>query len=224
MSNVDRLFKDKLENHSIPPASQSWEKLESRISKKNNTAVVLRIAAGILLAGFLVTIIVNQAYRDDAADVASKTTNKVVVPPVADQKELTPSADVITVQPTQEAAPQPITSTRHQRTENKIVRPEATVAPESVVLIPEQQLVAEVQPQAVPQKRMVLVYSLPTIDKKIEPAPTTPVEEKRTGLQKVMDVAMEVKSGDSPLGQLREAKDELFALDFRKDKNKDTNN
>lgn len=220
MSNVDKLFKDKLENHSIPPAPQSWEKVESGISKKNNITVVLRIAAGIALAGLLVTFIINRTNQQQVPEIANKDNNKETAAPITKKEELKLSPEAVIDNSATGSVPKRATSTLRMKTENKIVRPEATVDPDPVVMVPEERLVADVQPQAVTGKRMVLVYSLPTVVKKPDPAPTKE-EEKRTGLQKVMDVAMEVKSGDNPLGQLREAKDELFALDFRKDKNKD---
>jgi hypothetical protein len=45
-------------------------------------------------------------------------------------------------------------------------------------------------------------------------------EEKNTGLKKIFDKALELKNGESDFGSLRDAKNELFALDFRKDKTK----
>lgn len=45
-------------------------------------------------------------------------------------------------------------------------------------------------------------------------------EEKNNGLKKIFDKALELKNGESDFGSLRDAKNELFALDFRKDKTK----
>ena len=44
-------------------------------------------------------------------------------------------------------------------------------------------------------------------------------EQKKTGFERVIEIAKEVKTGEA-LGELRQAKDDIFALDFRKDKNK----
>jgi len=53
MSNkVDRLFKDKLEEHTIQPSAQAWDKVEAHLGKKNKM-VVWRIAAGVVLLGVL---------------------------------------------------------------------------------------------------------------------------------------------------------------------------
>ena len=42
-------------------------------------------------------------------------------------------------------------------------------------------------------------------------------EEKRSPLKKVVDFAKNLKEGDAGLGELREAKNELFALNFKKE-------
>jgi hypothetical protein len=221
MSNVDKFFKDKLGNHSIPPAPQSWEKVESRLSKKNNLSLVLRVAAGIALAGMLVMLILSQTDKRVPAPLVK--TDIKTVPPVKSSAGTEQPKEVDKVLPPQ-----------HDRTQvakqssKKIETPEATPTPEPVVMdVPVQDLIAEVeQPQEAKPKRMILVYTLPTVAKKTEAdavAVATADEEKRSGLQKVMDAALEVKSGDNPLGDLREAKDELFALEFRKDKNKGKN-
>ena len=221
-SNVDKFFKDKLGNHAIPPAPQSWEKVEARLSKKNSLSLVYRVAAAVVLVGVFVMLILSQTDNPPLSPTLTKKDLKSAPPLTSTPKteQLKDDNKVLRVQHDR-------TKTVAKLSGKKIQTPEATPTTEQVVLVPEQHLTAEVaQPEVAKAKRMVLVYSLPTIGKKAEAdavavAPSD--EEKRTGLQKVMDVALEVKSGDSPLGELREAKDELFALEFRKDKNKGKN-
>ena len=145
------------------------------------------------------------------------------VPPVNSTPETEQLKEVDKVPPAQQDRTQVA-----KQSAKKIETPEATPTPQQVVMdVPVPKLIVEVeQPKEVKAKRMVLVYSLPTVVKKTEADAVVVAaadEEKRTGLQKVMDAALEVKSGDNPLGELREAKDELFALEFRKDKNKGKN-
>ena len=215
---MDKFFKDNLGNHSIPPAPESWEKVESGLSKKNNLSLVLRVAAAIALAGMFVALMISQTDQSAPAPLAKEDVKSV--PPVksAPVTEQSKEADnVLSVQPDR-------TRTATRQSTKKIKVPDATPnTQQGVMEVPKQDLTAEVvQADAMKAKRIVLVYSLPTVGKNIEAdavalAPAD--EEKRTGLRKVMDVALEVKSGDNPLGELREAKDELFALEFRKDKN-----
>jgi hypothetical protein len=219
-SNVDKFFKDNLGDHSIPPAPGSWEKVESRLSKKNNLSLVLKVAAAIAVAGMFVALMITQTHQPVPAPLAKEEVKSVpLVKPTPAAERPNEADKVLPVQPDPPG-------TVARRSTKKIKVPEATTATEQVVLeLPKQDLTAEVtQAEAAKAKRIVLVYSLPTVGKKTEVevdavavAPSD--EEKRTGLRKVMDVALEVKSGDNPLGELREAKDELFALEFRKDKN-----
>jgi hypothetical protein len=34
MNKMDELFKNKLENHSLPPSAEAWEKVERQLEKK----------------------------------------------------------------------------------------------------------------------------------------------------------------------------------------------
>ena len=45
-------------------------------------------------------------------------------------------------------------------------------------------------------------------------------EAESSGLKKILETALDVKNGDSDLGIIRDAKNQLFALDFKKDKTK----
>jgi hypothetical protein len=70
--------------------------------------------------------------------------------------------------------------------------------------------------EAVASTRIVLTYTLETI----EPEAITPVvavaADKPRSLKKVAALMGKAKNGESPLGGLRQAKDELFAFDLRK--------
>jgi len=46
------------------------------------------------------------------------------------------------------------------------------------------------------------------------------VDDDKSGFQKILEKARDIKNGESELGSLRDAKNELFALDFRRDKTK----
>ena len=74
---------------------------------------------------------------------------------------------------------------------------------------------ARVEPHAsVPaEKAIVIEYRLESV------ATAQPAAKERSGLRKVLDFAWEAKNS-TPLGDLRDAKDELLAFDFRKDKQK----
>jgi len=58
----------------------------------------------------------------------------------------------------------------------------------------------------------------------LDPIPSTKTAiaatEEKPALKKILDKALDIKNGDAELGGLRMAKNELFALDFKKDKSK----
>jgi hypothetical protein len=45
-------------------------------------------------------------------------------------------------------------------------------------------------------------------------------ETKNSGLKKMWETALQIKNGEGPMNQLLEKKDELFALNFKKEKQK----
>ena len=45
-------------------------------------------------------------------------------------------------------------------------------------------------------------------------------ETKNSGLKKMWEKALQIKNGEGPVNQLLEKKDELFALNFKKEKQK----
>ena len=225
-NRLDSYFRERLRDHTTQPSPASWDKVETRISKKNNKAFLLKIAAAIAAIGIASVIILDQ------------TTN-TVTPQVAEQqpvKQSPPKSETGTTQVLKaedSAAPakkspavaHKVNTNNQVSSEKKIVEQDATITPAPVVLeaVDEKQMIAVVQTEKPKAKKIVLVYSLPTINKPSNENVAVAEEEKRTGFQKVMDVAMDVRASESPLGELREAKDDLFALEFKKDKNKSKN-
>ncbi|HZY82195.1 MAG TPA: hypothetical protein VFE50_21870 [Cyclobacteriaceae bacterium] len=219
-NKVDKFFKEKLETHSLQPSAQAWDKVESHLSKKNKMVVWIRVAAAIALMGALTFVALNwdtnkeqkievvkkdEAPREQPVIEQEKIEEKVMGAPkqvAVKKKKATPAAPVVVE-------------------EEKVEEPIAIVEEPVIVEAPtkEQKAVNE-------QKGITLTYSLPSI-KKTEPVATEePVvaEVKKTGLERVLEIAKDVKNADNPLGELREAKDDIFAFDFKKDKDKTKKN
>jgi cytoskeletal protein RodZ len=234
MNKVDKFFKDKLEGHSLQPSPQAWEKVESHLSKKNRMVLWLRVAAAFALLGLLTFALMTwNGYTSNENEIVETEKQKPVAP---EKQEVAPA-------PQQQVAEAPSkkrdqTSRKPQKTEQRT----ADVVTDDVIQIPEPQQVAlneattannELQaateePQVTAQlveKPIVIVYSLPSIKKKeVTPEPIVADAAKKTGLERVLEIAKEVKNSDSPLADLREAKDDIFALEFRnKDKSKKQN-
>ena len=224
-SRLDNYFKEKVRDHGTTPSPDAWEKVETRISKKNNTATALKIAAALAIVGLVTIVLWDQSTGDSAMPVAER--QNISSPNESSEKSAPKESEIsdATTAETHKAQVRTANRSMDQPLRKKNPESQATVIPDPVVIEPvndEELLVAAVQekPKA---KKIVIVYTLPTINKQPTQDVAVTEEEKKTGLQKVMDVAMEVRASEIPLGELREAKDDLFALEFKKDKTKTKN-
>ena len=68
-------------------------------------------------------------------------------------------------------------------------------------------------------KPMVIVYTLEQVRKKAPEAVASinDLPDRKTGLKKALEIAGDVRTGDSPLGGLRQAKNEILAFNFKKE-------
>jgi len=221
MSNrIDQLFKKKLVDHRLPPSAEAWSKIESGLSKKNNTVILWRAAAVWILCGFFISAwFYWKSTQDRIQQLATQQEDIINTPPKTqpliepeDLEEDKNQAAVInkTTQTTREKITSPKTdepikeSTIMKETETELIPVLETVSTETV---------------AKAEKPIVIEFTL-------DPLPTTKLiakaieVEKTNGLKKVLDKALDLKNGEGDLGSLRDAKNELFALDFRKDKTK----
>ena len=220
MSNkVDKLFKEKLEGDTLQPSAQAWEKVEAHLGKKNKMVLWARVAAAVILLGLLMFVGLNWNDGEAKKEVVKKE------PGVGSQE---PGAK----EPKTEQAPTIAEAPKKARKQNRqpnVVPPVVDQPVEQVAITPEPQLelrlnVVETEliahnPQPTTQKGITLTYSLPAVKKQEATSEPLVAEQKKTGFERVIEIAKEVKTGEA-LGELRQAKDDIFALDFRKDKNK----
>jgi hypothetical protein len=245
MSNkVDKLFKEKLEGHSLQPSAQAWEKLEAHLGKKNKIVLWTRVAAAVILLGLLTFAGINwnSEVRRQESEVGSKESGVGSKESGVGSQESGVGSQESEVrrQEATNAVAEKRKVTRKQGAEPKIATRVAEEAVEEIAIVPEEEVTHETQPGSqpdltphtshptphtahlTPEKGITLTYSLPAVKK--QEAPAEPVvaqvaEQKKTGFERVIEIAKEVKNGDA-LGELRQAKDDIFALDFKKDKDK----
>jgi hypothetical protein len=65
------------------------------------------------------------------------------------------------------------------------------------------------------EKPIVLVYRLEAVEPQ-RAVESASVPKENSGLLKVINFARDAKNGDGRMGDLRQAKDELFAFDFKR--------
>src|ERR1044071_355585 len=73
MSNkLDKLFKEKLEEHSLQPTAQAWERVEAHLGKKNKMVLWVRVAAAVMLLGVLTFVGINWSNSTSEEEIAKK--------------------------------------------------------------------------------------------------------------------------------------------------------
>lgn len=228
MSNkVDKLFKDKLEGHSLQPSAQAWDKVEAHLGKKNKMVLWVRVAAAIALLGLLVFAALNWtgSYEKTQHELVKGDDKTPKNDPVEEIKQPIAKEEVKS-QKKEVRSQKPVVSQENvaRKPETTNLQPETTV-PESKAEEPVEQIAVVEEPKkgitlsyTLPKKGITLTYSLPSV-KKPEEALDEPLVAKKTGFERVLEIANEVKNGD-PLAELREAKNDILALEFRKDKDK----
>lgn len=223
MNRIDELFKNKLANHQVAPSADAWQKVEAGLTKKNN-AWVWRLAAALVLFGLLSgawylwnnnTEIKPELVQQPASP---QKENPVVVQPEEQKQNL-----VAETQPKSETKSKKRIIKANASDSNKETQPEKVKAEEPLVVVETEVLVAENKTEPAPARKPIV------IEFTLEPLPVNVIgptvalasaDDDKSGLQKILEKARDIKNGDSELGSLRDAKNELFALDFRKDKTK----
>lgn len=228
MNKLDEFFKEKLTDHSIAPSTGAWQKVEAGFSKKNKGVAWLRWAAVFLLGAFLLGTLWMQ--RENTSAPMAKDNlplpeiekeNHLLQPAIA--KEQPETKSVVSKKKTKTAKTiQPVIQEEIKQAEVK----KEEVAQVEVAQVMEKLSVRtyETNPAARQSERgILLTYTLdtiiPPIEEKSEPEAAIVVastERKGKSFKRMMEFAKNVKNSESPLGELRIKKGELFALDLKK--------
>jgi len=228
---LDNLFKNKLQDHVIEPTPNSWARVASGLTKKNNYAVWYSAAAAIVLIGFGATFwiysgnetqpIDSIVQRDNSENGINGLNNSNDA--VSKNNEATP----LIIEPQKKnmvAASKPKSTIkesigRGNEVAMKTEVPVIELASTPIAHIEEQELIPN-ESITIASKPIVIVIELKPINKREQ----TPFEleqpQRKTGLQKVLEVANDMRTGDNPLGGLRQAKEEILAFNFRKEDRK----
>ena len=224
-NKIDQFFQNKLEAHMLPHGEEAWAKVEANLSKKNNLAV-WRIAAVIFITGALIWVIIwsQRDTKNNDQLLASKNSPKdfsIKERPASKISPVEKKKDAMSL-----GKKSPINLTISKTNKNKFHQKEVqqTVVETKEIdvaaiheNIPEEKINQKATPSttiaSTKQKSIKLEFTLE--DLASEQPLATVGEEKSSGLKKVWDLAREVKNGDGPV---RGIKNELFALNFKKNK------
>lgn len=233
MNQLDELFSEKLSNHTLTPPAGAWNKVETKLSKKNKAIVWMRWAAVLMLGLLAASVLWTQKETPVNQVAEKKIENKSIEQPAKQamtailDKEVSKKEEEddkprqarkrnMTVQKTAMQEPVVIVS-ENQQLETDVEESLSVESVSEVALaeITEPQEKSETEP-AKRSQRMVLTYTLdPVIPISPAVAATDDNDKKGSSLKKVVRFAKDVKNGDSSFG-LRGMKDDLLALDLKK--------
>jgi hypothetical protein len=217
---IDQLFKKKLGDLQATPSAEAWTKVEAGLSKKNNKVILWRMAAVLVLFGLLTATWLYTTETDQETQAISLTEANT---------ESTSTGNELSIPVQAETEKKSLEQNEH-KSFNKLKTRSTKVAvntiteqakeKEEVPLVIDQNImVTETISVTKAEKPIVIEFTLEAITTDTQQVAQAS-EEKNTGLKKIFDKALELKNGESDFGSLRDAKNELFALDFRKDKTK----
>lgn len=232
----DHLFHNKLENFQLRPSADAWSRIEAGLDKKSNKALWLKIAAGLLL--FSIASVLIWKIQPNETDVLVNTTPRVTEPTPETAQPTQPEETAVAVvdenkkteQEKEEKQNNRIAPVQRKQTpsfDQQLAVVESTEETSTEVIQPvTETLVAQVETTQVTEtQNNTGVYIVLTADevnqKYLLPKPedeATPEGKKSSRIQMLMGVAMNLADGDGPFGDLRQKKDELFALNFKDDK------
>lgn len=237
-SSPDKLFRDGLGEYRKPASDSAWERIETRLQRKQQKILWLRIAASITLIVAVSFILWPVRKGIEGAATNSEVSTDLLVDKGS---KVFPEADPFTAIPSLPKVPVPDekANTQKQTVKNphhpfKSAReilpvdfqPEGMGSLISVQVEsisdqdprPAEATIVSIAHPGPPTTGMYLTYSAMDVQikfrKKHLPIETTQEKKSSTAMQKVMALAYELKNDDSTYGDLRQKKNEILSFEF----------
>ena len=221
MDDIEKLFKEKLAQHTVAPPPQVWEQLEQAQEKKKGAwwwmaaSVAILLLAGVALV-FTQQSTINDTVAIDLPSIQSETPDlptiemlkplpkhlpNVAGPAVA--AKITPSVTTISSTSTSQAAE--VNTTTYPATLAKIETISPVVSQSSLDQLPQTLLVAEAT--VPPRTTVTIIY-------KSGKADDSATEEHKKPLKKAFAFLADLKEGGVGFSELRSAKSEIIYKAF----------
>jgi hypothetical protein len=237
-SSPDKLFRDGLGEYRKPAPASAWDRIESGLHRRQQKSIWLKIAASITVLLAVSFLFWPDQQVMDVADIKSNVPTQVIVdnPPKV-SPETAPASPSPTLadiaEPVEKSiAQKPSFKNDHQKSQatgeiivvethqddkgNLVTAPVETIS-DSYPIATVIAAVSNTQPESSPS-RMHLTYSSKYVQSKFRkkdlPVEATPEKKNSSGIQKIMDLAFELKNDDSMYGDLRQKKNEILSLSF----------
>lgn len=224
MSKLDELFQEKLTHHTVTPSPEAWRKIEAGLAKSKTPLIWFRWAAVLLLGGILLSVLWLRR-----AEAPSTITESSIPEQPGIQK---PAQDGLAQEKTQTTQKSETVKKTNRRKSAAPVHAQQEPVMATLEAGVRSEVTATADPVALPvgtetthtplTSPIVLIYTLESIEVSTETSTTQVVADaakKDSSLKRVLEFANTVKNSESPLDNLRTAKEELFAFDFKKKTN-----
>lgn len=241
-NRIDKFFESKLSQHAIEPDAKAWSRIAANLPKKNNAVIWFRAAAGIAIAGLALMLwfysgtdsAIDNQLAQDASDKKAKNQEGTKTEQVVSSNKEDSSIKNKQQQPL-------IAAQNYTKKKDNTKKIEQNEGDTKTGMNLEEQTkevaqieFAEIKMEQVETidlttssttnteagKPIVIVFELPEVTKKKDPLDLDLTPQKKSGIKRVLELANDVRTGESPIAGLRQAKEEIFALNFKKeDKN-----
>ncbi len=226
-SQPDKLFRDKLENFQQPAPTGAWDRIESNLVRPAHKLVWVRVAAGVaLLAAAAIVLWPSEKPETEIAKTTEHTPAKKDTAQQQTDKKTETKDEAVKQQAEPVLPPQETNTVTLAKTEKQSpVQQTANAADDSVLTNSVSEthvLIAEVPLQEKELTSKTIVYTADEVNskflKKKLPPQATPDSKEASGIQKLIGLAYDAKNSEAPLGDLRQKKDDILALNFGKKK------
>jgi hypothetical protein len=241
----DKFFRDKLQSFQTPAPSGAWNRIEANLDKKKDKVLWFRIAASLLLVAVAAYLLwPTNSINTPKPDLAGSTRKQETVKPEVKknekavqetlpqqnsvaEKESIPPKTVLKKKKIQQ--PAPVERNEHFNDEKSVAVLNEPLTQQNIEEKKENILTPVVEKTeavaAAPSQKMKFTFSAEEVDNKYLDkkalADATTADKKPSTFKKLLDKAYDLKYNQDPFGDLRQKKDEILALNFRKDKRND---
>jgi len=217
-SQPDKLFREKLENFQRPASVAAWDRIESGLDKNQSKGLWLKFAAGVSVFAVATYLL----WPADPMENQQATNTKQVTPKTESTENNSSEKITPTITKQNQASHKAATKNRIIKKDEPVLVTEKTQAtPESnpVAVIESTAVqVAVVETNTNETSSKTIVYTADEVNarflRKKSTSEATTAEKKTSSMQKLMGLAYTIKNPENGLGDLRQKKDEILALNF----------
>jgi hypothetical protein len=237
MSQLDKLFRDRLEHYKKSPPPPAWNRINDGLQTDHSKSFWIKIAAGVIIllgASFLfwkaneTTIVlapitvsqeVPTVQENQLATVATPLIDEPALSPItsSDKRNSNQAGNRALVKPTIQSAGIP-----EVQPEEKLIAVTETPVEINSAPVSESMISNEAQPASTRSNK--IIYSSNEVNMRFQKKDSTPTftasvppspEKAESPIQKIKDIASGLKTEDASLSELREIKNEYLSFPLK---------